>query len=175
MRIKYIEAKPVNGGFTRLNIVVDRNIKDVYKTVSEAVSKPYNCILEPVKEKRTLTANAYYWVLVDKLKAVLRTDTRSLHRELLARYGETATDSQGTPILFRMAQDIKPSELGNIYIDAIGTQDGYVTYRVLKGSHEMTKQEFARLLDGLISECKEADIEVLPDEELKRLYEISQS
>lgn len=174
MLIKHIEVRPQNGGFVKIFAVVEGNIQTLAKLASEAVSKPYNMIIEPVRKKRTLTANAYYWVLLDELAKVLKANEKDLHRIILARYGETATDAQGTPIVFKMSRDINPRELGEVYVDPIDSHDGYVTYRVLKGSSELDSRAFAHLLDGLISECKELGIEVIPYAELQRLFEISQ-
>jgi len=173
--VKWLDIKPHPGGLIKISAVVDGSIEEAAKSASEAASKPYELILKPVSKKRSLTANGYYQVLLDKLTAVVGGRREEIHRELLARYGVTDLGHDGKPILLRMQADIDPAELSGIYVDAIGEQDGYIVYRVLKGSSKMDSVEFSHLLDGLISECKELGIEVLSDEELQRLYKVQES
>ena len=45
----------------------------------------------------------------------------------------------------------------------------YRTYLLLKGSHELNSKEFSILLDGIIADCKEQNIEVLPPAEIERM------
>lgn len=172
--VKWIQVNPHPGGYVKITAVVDGSIETLAKQASETATKPYELILKPVTNKRSLTANGYYQVLLDKLTAVVQGRREEIHRELLARYGVTDTDQNGKPILLRMRADISPLELSGTYLDAIGEQDGYVIYRVLKGSSKMNTVEFSHLLDGLISECKELGIEVLTDEELQRLFKVQE-
>lgn len=174
MTIKWMDVKPHPGGYIRITAVVDGNIEAVSKIASETASRPHELSIKPVSKKRSLDANGYYWVLLDKLAGALRANKREIHRQLLARYGVTDTDSEGKPLMFQMLAEIDPTELGEIYVDAVDSHDGYIVYRVLKGSSKMNTKEFSILLDGLISECKELGIEVLPDEELQRLFQIQE-
>ena len=175
MLVKYIDIKPHPGGYIKITAVVDGNIEDVSKQAAEAAEKPYEIILKPVSKKRSLNANGYYWVLLEKLAGSLQANKKEIHRQMLARYGVTDLDSEGKPIMFQMLADIDPLELGEIYVDPVDFNNGYVTYRVLKGSSKMDTKEFSNLLEGLISECRELGIEVLPDEELQRLFQVQES
>ena len=42
-------------------------------------------------------------------------------------------------------------------------------YQMYKGSSHMDSAEFSRLVDGLVSECKQVGIETLSPEEIERL------
>ena len=173
MDIRHIDIRPQPGGYVRITAVVDGSIERVEKACEIAQKRPCVLKIEPRLKKRTLTANAYYQVLLDKLANVLRLDRHELHRQMLSRYGVTDT-FDGVPILISMREDIDPKELGDIYVDAVSNDDGYTTYRVLKGSSRMSSVEFAALVDGVISECKELGIETLPENEIKRLFEVPQ-
>lgn len=120
-------------------------------------------------EKRSLNANSYFYVLQNKLAQALKTGNDELHEQLIKRYADV------TLITIPETENIK----GIIkYYDIYntGTIKGIpvIMYKAYKPSHEMTSKEFSRLLDGLISECKEVGIETLPEHELRRLdgYEI---
>jgi hypothetical protein len=173
MTVQYVDVRPHPGGYVRITAVVDGDIQTAAKLCEKAKQRPYELILKPITHKRTLTANAYYQVLLDKLTAALRADRRELHRQLLASYGVTK-ELNGEPVFVKIADYIDPKELGDLYLDPVSYGNGDIVYRVLKGSSEMNSAEFAALLDGLISECRGLGIETLPDEEIKRMYEVSQ-
>ena len=44
--------------------------------------------IKELKPKRSLTANAYYWSLLNQLANVLRFDNQKLHFMMLQRYGQ---------------------------------------------------------------------------------------
>ncbi len=133
------------------------------------------------KRKRSLDANAYYWVLVTKLAKVLNLSKPHLHNLLLRRYGQPEiVDGQ---MVFLVLPD---SESGTRKADEAETYhirptsqvktgvDGkvYRTYVMLRGSSTYNTAEMSELIDGLVSECKEQGIETLPEEELKRMMQM---
>lgn len=118
------------------------------------------------KSKRSLTANAYYWSLLNQLASVMRLSSEKLHFMMLKRYGVCEVVSVRSDIIvdgyFR-------------YYEAIGKSDldgkEFTHYRIYKGSSQMDSKEFSVLLDGLISECEDQGIPVLtPDEVAKLKY-----
>lgn len=118
------------------------------------------------KSKRSLTANAYYWSLLNQLASVMRLDSEKLHFMMLKRYGVCEVVS--------VRSDIKVDGYFRYY-EAIGKSDldgkGFCHYKIYKRSSEMDSKEFSVLLDGLISECEEVGIPVLtPDEVAKLKY-----
>ena len=116
------------------------------------------------KEKRSLSANAYLWVLVGKIADVLRTSKDEVYVEMLRRYG------QGEYVSVR--SDINVRGLFKYYDErGKATLDGkeFTHYMVYRGSSEYDSREMSVLIDGVISEAKELDIETLPPAELARL------
>ena len=118
------------------------------------------------KSKRSLTANAYYWSLLNQLTSVMRLDSEKLHFMMLKRYGVCEVVSVRSDInvdgYFRYYEAIGKSNL-----------DGkeFTHYKIYKGSSQMDSKEFSVLLDGLISECEDQGIPVLtPDEVAKLKY-----
>ena len=118
------------------------------------------------KSKRSLTANAYYWSLLNQLASVMRTSSEEAHFMMLKRYGVCEVVSVRSNInikgYFKYFDIIGKSEL-----------DGkeFCHYKIYKGSSEMDSKEFSILLDGLISECEDQGIPVLtPDEVAKLKY-----
>ena len=118
------------------------------------------------KSKRSLTANAYYWSLLNQLASVMRASSEEVHFMMLKRYGVCEVVSVRSDInikgYFKYFDIIGKSEL-----------DGkeFTHYKIYKGSSEMNSKEFSILLDGLISECEVVGIPTLtPDEVAKLKY-----
>lgn len=118
------------------------------------------------KSKRSLTANAYYWSLLNQLASVMRLSSEEVHFMMIKRYGMCEVVS--------VRSDIKVDGYFK-YFDVIGKSDldgkEFTHYKIFKGSSEMDSKEFSVLLDGLISECEEVGIPTLtPDEVAKLKY-----
>ncbi len=123
------------------------------------------------REKRSLDANAYFWVLVTKLAGVTRRTNTSVHNRMIADYGEI--DMTIKTII--LADDIDWQELPWIHLKPTSAtrvlDDGklYRVYLVMRGSHTYNTKEMSRLIDGVVDECKQVGIETMTPGELKRM------
>lgn len=119
------------------------------------------------KQKRSLNANAYAWLLIGKIADVTRASKEEVYLEMLKRYGQSEVVSVISSV------DIKGyfkyySVFG--YAKLQGKE--FTHYKVYKGSSEFDSKEMAILIDGIISEAKELDIETLPPNEINRIKEM---
>ena len=116
------------------------------------------------KEKRSLSANAYYWVLVNKIAEVLETSKEEIHMSMLKNY------SQITVVCLPAEENIKGFvkyyELDGAFKNK---EKLFKTYKVYKPSSEMNKKEMASLIDGVVSEAKALNIETLTPNQLLEL------
>ena len=116
------------------------------------------------KEKRSLNANSYFYVLQNKLAELLKVDNQALHFELLKQYSDV------TLVTLPKSSNIKGLiKYYEIYKE--GTIKGIpsIIYKVYRPSSEMDTKQFSRLLEGVIYECKQVGIEVLTPNELAQL------
>lgn len=165
----------------------------VNKAFLEAYEKMKGCDkltleIKKYKAKRSLDANAYYWVLITKLAKRLETSNSELHNDMLAEYGFPElidgklariplpnTDEAERMIHKAVSYHLKPTS------QVVEGKDGvdYRTYIMIRGSSTYSTEEMARLINGLISECKSAgmsDSEIaLPEEQriLKERYGVN--
>lgn len=123
--------------------------------------------VKELREKRTLTQNAYYWALENRLAAILRISNEELHFQLLQRYAPV------TGVILRADVDW-PAYYKYTVLEWEDEKKNAKYWRVYKGSSEMDTAEFTRLLDGLVSECKEVGIETATPEELALMREESE-
>lgn len=124
-------------------------------------TKRFEVSEEGSKKHRSLTQNAYYWVMLNKLAAKLRMPDSEVHKNMLREYG--------TYDVFSVLDNV-PIEGYFKYYDIIGT--GFANGRkfkhvkVYKGSSHMDVQEFSRLIDGMREECVLQDIDVATPQEI---------
>ncbi len=140
--------------------------------------KPLRIEIRENKSKRSLDANSYYWTLLNKLGDKLRTSKAYLHNLMLRRYGQPETvDGQTVYVVIKDTEEAQKKVEEDEYTHLKPTNEVrvgkggtvYRTYILLRGSHSYNSLEMAILIDGVVSECKEHNIETLPPEELERL------
>lgn len=142
---------------------------------------PLAITFKKFRKKRSLDANAYYWVLVAKLGDKLNLSKPHLHNILLRRYGQPAIIDGKMIYLVLPDSDQRAraaDEAETFHIKPTSEvktgRDGerFRTYVMLRGSSTYNTEEMAHLIDGLVSECKESGIETASPEELKRMLEL---
>lgn len=121
------------------------------------------------REKRSLDANAYAWVLMSKLAEIHGTSKEEVYESMLQKYGALDQDELGY-ITITMIDRIPIERVGGHW-KFIGKNDGFNSYIMIKGSSEMDSKEMSVFIDGIVSECKEMGIETLPPDELERMTE----
>ena len=135
------------------------------------------------KEKRSLDANAYYWVLLTKLARVHGWTNDEAHNRLLRRYGQIEradgnliavylpdTEETENDVLSKVEYHLKPLP------KTVVTRDGEIkrVYILLRGSSTYNTEEMAHLISGLIQDCRDSDIpdsEIMTPFEKQKLYE----
>ena len=153
-----------------------KDITEMDNLIAKYRNDDLRVYFEPIRRKRSLNANKYSWALSDQLADALRISKDECHRLMLERYGQTAKDENGNNIIISALATISPEELMARfgYIAPVKTHGWvgnkeFIHYRVLKGSHEFDTREMSIFIDGIISECKEQDIETCTPDELERM------
>ena len=120
------------------------------------------------REKRSLDANAYLWVLLQKLAEMLRTDKWSVYLQMLKRYGQfTYIVVKPGAVEAVKKQWRECEEIGEI--DVNGTKA--VQMLCYYGSSTYDTKAMSVLIDGVVSECEELGIETMSPAELQQIKE----
>lgn len=120
------------------------------------------------RQKRSLDANGYLWILCTKLAEVLNSSKDEIYEEELQKYGYL---DEETVITVKSEVDMSRIEGHWRLIKDNGKFKAYIRVR---GSSEYNSKEMAHFLDMIILDAKEQGIETdTPEqiEEYKRLYE----
>lgn len=147
------------------------------QTVAEDVGKLKEALLTVVfkkyRKKRSLDANAYMWVLLQKMADALstpknRVDKWDVYLGQLEQYGvftHVVVKQDAVERLKREWRAVK--EFGEI---TVGSMSG-IQMQCYYGSHTYNTKEMARLIDGVVTGCRELGIETLPPDEIGRMKE----
>lgn len=136
----------------------------------------YDLVIKEHREKRSLDANAYCWVLIGKLAGKLGISPEDVYRHYIP---DVAGNYAIVPVkedrlahwdriwcsdhLGRMTKDMGPCRAKNM--------EGYHNVMSYFGSSDYDTKQMARLIDLIIQDCKVQDIETLPPDKLALLKE----
>jgi len=171
---------------TRLrNIQVFRNLSGTWRVEAEIGAdgiSPLRAFLDELKgrdasaelkvwhDKRSLDANAYAWVLIDKIAEAIREDKVSVYRATIREIGGNSQ--------LVCARDADVGKLRRIWE---GNGIGWVTETMPSrlpgctnvllyyGSSVYDTAQMSLLIDHLVFEAKELGVEMLPPAELERM------
>lgn len=127
--------------------------------------------LLPKKRKRSLDANAYAWVLIDKIAAALRMDKVEVYRDAIRDIG-------GNSDVVMVANDAVDKlcevwgQRGTGWVAEVTDRADTVSTVLLHyGSSAYDTKQMSILIDHLVQDAKELGIETLPPEKLTAMTE----
>lgn len=115
-------------------------------------------------ERRSLSANAYAWVLINKIADATRKSKEDVYFQMLKDYGQHE--------LVSVRSDINVSGYFKYYEEyGKGHVEGreFTHYKIYKGSSEFDTREMAVLIDGIIQEAQNLGIETITPSEKERM------
>ena len=129
-----------------------------------------NIEIKKHREKRSLNANAYAWVLIEKIAEKMKMSKEDIYKRELCDYGTIATDDDGRKIIFSLKADIDVSKYFKYYKELGYSKDKkFKHYYVLKGSSEYDSNEMSKFIDGIVQDCQTLGIETMTPEEIAKL------
>lgn len=150
------------------NKAIERLLQDIN---SIDPKKDYDISIKPKRRRRSLDANAYLWVLIGKLGEKLKKSDIEIYREQLKDNGVFEIIPIRTDAMARWIAIWGSKGIGWV-CDDLGecrNTPGYHNVKCYYGSSTYNTKEMARLIDSVVTECKEQGIETLPPDELARL------
>ena len=133
----------------------------------------YDLEIKEHRKKRSLDANAYAWVLINKLADVMRIPPNEVYRQAIQ---DISGNSEIIPIREDAVEQFKTSwshnGIGWLVRDMGKSKiTGYRNLMVYYGSSVYTGKQMAALLDLLQEDCRALGIELKSPEELASLME----
>lgn len=126
--------------------------------------------ITPHKAKRSLSANAYAWVLIDKLSEALHKSSVEVYREAVKDIGGVSEyvciRSEASPTMKKIWES---KGIGWMVEELDSKIDGCVNLKLTYGSSEYNTKQMSLLIDHLIQDCQSVGIETATPEQLKIL------
>lgn len=173
MKLTFSDAKwqQDDSGFW-LSVRVD-NPYDARRFLAEKKQKKYTAEIKEWRERRSLDANAYMWVLIGKIAAAVSgkgtpVSPDDVYRAAIRDVGDNYEVMPVKTERVERWKEIWESNGTGWICEELGKSriDGYTNVRSFYGSSTYDKAQMARLIDIVVQDCKQLGIETLPPDEL---------
>ena len=135
--------------------------------------------IKQIRQRRSLDANAYAWVLLDKLAETLNYPKEMLYRRYIKEIGGCSdVVCVKNQAVNRLRSEWSEKGLGWQTDTMPSKIEGCTTVILYYGSSTYDASQMARLIDLIVQDCAAVGIEVRPQEEIDALlqqYERKQS
>ena len=156
----------------RLTLEMDDDARALFDQLHE---EPLLSIeIKKYRKKRSLNANAYFHVLVNKIARALGDSDEATKKNLIVNYGVIAKDENGLNIGFKLPANVDVNRIypyTRCFDTRLEGNTMFHCYMVYKGTHEMDTAEMAKLIDGAVEVAKELGLETDTPAQLARYKE----
>lgn len=144
-----------------LTVMLDRvSVEELQKLSSE---EQYQITIEKPKTKRSLSANAYFHVLVGEIAEALTISKAYAKNQMICKYGQPEL-LQDEPLIYKSNapwEYMREQEfIHSIPVKYTEENGKTVTfYKIYRGSSTYNKEEMRLLIDGTVADAKELGID----------------
>lgn len=124
------------------------------------------------KEKRSLNANAYCWVLIGKIAEVVGNTKEDVYREYIKNKGIYQVITMNSKAVKTFEKIWSEKGLGWLCETSETKIEGLTDVVAYYGTSSYNKKQMAHFIDYIVQEAKELDIETLPPSEIQRLKDL---
>lgn len=154
-------------GKQRLTIELDADFRTEFDELHET---DVDITIKKHRNKRSLDANAYAWVLIDKLAERLNTSKVEVYRNAIRNIGgvsDVVCCLNGS--VGRMKEIWKRNGIGWQVEEIESKIPGCTNLVLYKGSSVYDTRQMSQLIDSLVQDCKAIGIETRSPEEIESL------
>ena len=159
IRLQYDENKEAEIVLKAKGNIQIQELKDIIGKGKQLVVE-----LKQYRVRRSLDSNAYLWVILNEMAAILHTTKDELYIEVLSRFGVFTHIVVKENVVDKVKQEWKAvRELGKVNING---KEG-VQLQVFFGSSTYDTKEMATLIDGVVQEAKDMGINTMTPREIE--------
>ena len=127
------------------------------------------------REQRSLDANAYFHLLVDKIAKVLNKGADEIKRQLNLDYGTIMRDDKGAKVGFKLPVDVDVNLIypyAKWFDERVENGVRFNCYILYKETHTLDTKEMSDLINGTVEEAKALDIETRTPDEIANMLDL---
>ena len=155
--------------------ILTKDIMELDRVIAATLGKPLELILRPIRKRRSKDANAYMWVLADKIADAINSTKENVYRRAIKEVGvfNDVAVQRGEAL-----GDLIATWNGNgigwfceVFDSGLADNKGQKMKRVrlYKGSHLYDTKEMSRLIDYIVEEARDLDIETDTPDQIARM------
>ena len=134
--------------------------------------KRYILEIKEHREKRSLDANAYFWVLVHKVAEKMEIPVTELYHNAIKDIGGVSEHYCGKPeAIEKLCKAWREMGIGWITETYESKLPGVVNVTLYYGSSTYDTKQMSRLIDNVVQDCQNLGIETEPPERLAQMME----
>lgn len=168
-RGKLVDHLLLAGGRQRITIETDDDLRGEYDRLHE---KEISAEVKVYRKPRSMDANAYFHVLVNKIATTLCSSDEEVKKHLVVKYGTLETDEDGSVYSAMLPASADIDRLypyTRCYKTVEHNGKHCKCYLFYKRTRDMDSKEMSHLIDGTVSEAKALDIEIMAPDQLAQL------
>lgn len=130
--------------------------------------------LKKWRERRSLDANAYFHLLVDKLAKAIGLSVGECKIKMVLDYGTIMMDSKGAKLGVKIpatADASKVFEYARKFDTRTENGIEFDCFIIYEHTRNYDTKEMAQLIDGVVQECKQVGIETMTPYEIERMLD----
>lgn len=169
-KIKDVKMPTENG----VEITISTDNTTIVKSLEQELlrQKDLNISIKRNYNKRSLDANAYFHLLVNKLARYFNIPDEEMKIKMNLQYGTLARDKNNKIIGVKIPVSADITEFYP-YAKLIGTctENGkdFNKYLFYKETHLLNTKEMSDLIEGVVQECREYGIPTKTEDEIKKM------
>lgn len=151
----------------KISLLLDTNEINIIEELKN--ENKLNIDLKKHRNKRSLDANAYLWVLIQKIAEKLNLTKLEIYRDAIKNVGIYEVIPIKNEAVERFIEAWQNNGLGWVCETTKSKLEGFTNVLAYYGSSTYNTKEMSRLIDLIVQECKQLEIETMTEAELNSL------
>lgn len=152
-------------------ILIALNERESLPSLEELKEDKLSIEIKKYRNKRSLDANAYMWVLISKLEEKINISKDIIYKDAIRNIGVYEVIPVKNEAVERFIEAWTKNGLGWVCETTKSKLEGYTNILAYYGSSTYNTAEMSRLIDFVVQECKQLNIETMTPEQLNILKE----
>lgn len=169
MKGRLIDLATGMDGRQRITISVEGDLRETFDALHES---DVNVEIKKFRRRRSLDANAYAWVLIDRLAPVLQLTKEEIYREMIRNIGGVSeTVCVKNEAVNRLCFGWSRNGLGWFTETFPSKLEGCTNVILYYGSSSYDTKQMSDLIDAIVFACHEHGIDTATPDELAKYKE----
>lgn len=169
MKGRMIDLLVSLGGKQRLTVELDEDARGLWDELHDG---EVEIKIAKARKHRSLDANAYCWVLIDKLAAKVGRSKLEVYREAIRNIGGVSdTVCVKTKAVEALKEGWRHNGVGWVADTMPSKIPGCTNVTLYYGSSTYNTEQMSRLIDQIVQDCEAVGIETMTPAEIQALEE----